>query len=427
MARRLLSVCPSMRTLRLLLGSIILSPLATAFAAPGDPAVLKNDPTIKAALAAVVKNEPEMIELQVKLCEIPAPPFKEEKRAAAVKALFEQYGLKNVFIDKIGNVVGTRPGAKTRPNVLIQAHLDTVFPEGTDVTVKRDVNVLKAPGIGDDTRGLAALLATIRALQETNVQTPGTITFAADVGEEGLGDLRGTKQLLKETLKDQVDYFISIDGSDPAQIVYAGVGSYRYHITFKGPGGHSYGAFGLVNPIHALGRAVAKIDEIQVPVNPKTTFNVGVIGGGTSINSIPFEGWFDVDMRSTDAKSLADTRDKILAAVNEAVKEENRRWKNNGTITADIQLVGDRPVGQTPPESGIVVAAQGAVRAVGLRPLLTSSSTDSNAAMWMGIPAITIGGGGIAKDAHALTESFDPKDSWKGVQYALLLVVSLAQ
>jgi acetylornithine deacetylase/succinyl-diaminopimelate desuccinylase-like protein len=182
-----------------------------------------------------------------------------------------------------------------------------------------------------------------------------------------------------------------------------------------------------VNPIHALGRAVAKIDEIQVPVNPKTTFNVGVIGGGTSINSIPFEGWFDVDMRSTDAKSLADTRDKILAAVNEAVKEENRRWKNNGTITADIQLVGDRPVGQTPPESGIVVAAQGAVRAVGLRPLLTSSSTDSNAAMWMGIPAITIGGGGIAKDAHALTESFDPKDSWKGVQYALLLVVSLAQ
>ena len=382
---------------------------------------------MKAALAAALKNEPEMLELQVKLCEIPAPPFKEEKRAAAVKALFEQYGLKNVFIDKIGNVVGTRPGVKPRPNILIEAHLDTVFPEGTDVTVHREVNVLKAPGIGDDTRGLAALLATIRALQEAKVQTPGTITFAADVGEEGLGDLRGTKQLLKETLKDQVDYFISIDGSDPAQIVYHGVGSYRYHVTFKGPGGHSYGAFGLVNPIHALGRAVAKIDEIQVPSNPKTTFNVGVIGGGTSINSIPFEGWFDIDMRSTDAKSLTNTRDKILAAIDEAVKEENARWKNNGTITADVQLVGDRPVGQTPPESPIVVTAQGAVRGVGLRPLLTSSSTDSNAAMWMGIPAITIGGGGIAKDAHALTESFDPKDSYKGVQYAILLLVALAQ
>ena len=382
---------------------------------------------MKAALAAALKNEPEMLELQVKLFEIPAPPFKEEKRAAAVKALFEQYGLKNVFIDKIGNVVGTRPGAKPRPNILIEAHLDTVFPEGTDVTVHREVNVLKAPGIGDDTRGLAALLATIRALQEAKVQTPGTITFAADVGEEGLGDLRGTKQLLKETLKDQVDYFISIDGSDPAQIVYHGVGSYRYHVTFKGPGGHSYGAFGLVNPIHALGRAVAKIDEIQVPSNPKTTFNVGVIGGGTSINSIPFEGWFDIDMRSTDAKSLTNTRDKILAAIDEAVKEENARWKNNGTITADVQLVGDRPVGQTPPESPIVVTAQGAVRGVGLRPLLTSSSTDSNAAMWMGIPAITIGGGGIAKDAHALTESFDPKDSYKGVQYAILLLVALAQ
>ncbi len=416
-----------MRHLRLLLSAVPLLLLIPAIAAPGDPAALKDDPAIKAALAAAQKNEPEMIELQVKLCEIPAPPFKEEKRAAAVRALFEHYGLKNVFIDKVGNVVGTRPGTNPRPNILIEAHLDTVFPEGTDVTVRRDVNILRAPGIGDDTRGLAALLATIRALQEAKVPTNGTITFAADVGEEGLGDLRGTKQLLKETLKDQVDYFISIDGSDPANIVYHGVGSYRYHVTFNGPGGHSYGAFGLVNPIHALGRAVAKIDEIQVPANPKTTFNVGVIGGGTSVNSIPFEGWFDVDMRSTDAKSLTTTRDKILAAINEAAKEENERWKNKGTITVDIQLVGDRPVGETPPESPIVMTAQGAVRAIGLRPLLTSSSTDSNAAMWLGIPAITIGGGGIAKEAHALTESFDPKDSYKGVQYVILLVTSLAQ
>ena len=416
-----------MRYLRSLLLPVLLLPIAPAFAAPGDPAVLKNDPAIQAALAAALKNEPEMLDLQAKLCEIPAPPFKEEKRAAAVKALFEQYGLKNVFIDKIGNVVGTRPGSLPRPNVLIEAHLVTVFPEGTDVTVKREGSILKAPGIGDDTRGLAALLATIRALQEAKVKTTGTITFVADVGEEGNGDLRGTKHLLKETLKDQVDYFISIDGSNPESIVFAGIGSYRYRVTFKGPGGHSWGAFGLVNPIHALGRAIAKIDAMQVPSNPKTTFNVGVINGGTSVNSIAFECSFEIDMRSTDAQSLEATKEKFLALVDEAVKEENERWKNNGTITVDPKVIGYRPVGETPPESPIVVTAQGAVRAVGLRPMLVTGATDANAAMWFKIPGITIGGGGSAKDAHSLAESFDSKDSYKGVQYAILLVTSLAQ
>ena len=416
-----------MRPLRPVLLCSLLLPFASAFAAPVDPAVLKNDPAIKAALAAALKNEPEMLELQVKLCEIPAPPFKEQVRAAAVKKLFEQYGLKNVFIDKIGNVIGTRPGALPRPNVLIEAHLDTVFPEGTDVTVHREGTVLKAPGIGDDTRGLTSLLGTIRALQETNVKTTGTITFVADVGEEGNGDLRGTKHVLKETLKDQVDFFISIDGSNPESIVFAGIGSYRYRVTFKGPGGHSWGAFGLVNPIHALGRAIAKIDAMQVPSNPKTSFNVGVIDGGTSVNSIPFEGSFEIDMRSTDAQSLETTKEKFLALVDEAVKEENERWKNNGTITVEPKLIGYRPVGETPPESPIVVTAQGAVRAIGLRPMLVSGATDANAAMWLKIPGITIGGGGSARDAHSLHESFDSKDSYKGVQYAILLVTSLAQ
>jgi acetylornithine deacetylase/succinyl-diaminopimelate desuccinylase-like protein len=185
-------------------------------------------------------------------------------------------------------------------------------------------------------------------------------------------------------------------------------------------------AFGLVNPIHALGRAVAKIDAIQVPVNPKTTFNVGVIGGGTSVNSIPFEGWFEVDMRSPDAASLENTKDKILAAINEAVKEENERWNHKGEVTVDIKPVGYRPCGQTPPDSPIVATAQAAVRVIGLRPMLTASSTDSNVPMQLGVPAVTIGGGGIAKDAHALTESFDPKDSWKGPQYVLLLLCALA-
>lgn len=412
--------------LRRLLCYLLVIP-AAALAAPADPIGLKEVPEIKAALAAIVRNEPEMIDLQARLCAIPAPPFKEQARAAEMKKLFEYYGLKNVFIDQEGNVVGTRPGASPRPNVLVEAHLDTVFPEGTDVTVKREGTILKAPGIGDDTRGLATLIAALRALQEAKVQTSGTITFAANVGEEGLGDLRGTKRLLNETLKGQVDYFISIDGTEPQVIVFAGVGSYRYHVTFKGPGGHSYAAFGRVNPIHALGRAIAKIDSIQVPLNPKTTFSVGVIGGGTSINSIPFECWFEVDMRSTDAASLETTKGKVVVAINEAVAEENDRWKHNGEIAVEIKLAGYRPVGQTPPESPIVKAAQGAVRAIGLRPLLTANSTDSNVPMQLGVPAVTIGGGGALSNQHSLNETYDSKDSWKGVQAALLLIVALAQ
>ena len=189
------------------------------------------------------------------------------------------------------------------PNVVLAAHLDTVFPEGTDVKVTRDGDVLKGPGIGDDCRGLTVILSVARALNEGHVQTPGTITFVADVGEEGLGDLRGMKELFGETLRGQIDDFISVDGTGLG-IVNTGVGSNRYKVTFKGPGGHSYGAFGMANPIQAMGRAIAKIDAFEVPSDPKTTFNVGRVGGGTSVNAIPFEAWMEVDMRSADPLSL---------------------------------------------------------------------------------------------------------------------------
>jgi tripeptide aminopeptidase len=391
-----------------------------------DPQILLRDPAVQSLLEVVKRNEPDTMALLIRLTEIPAPPFKEEARAAVLKELFELHGLKNVFIDKAGNVVGTRPGAQPRPNVLITAHLDTVFPEGTDVTVKRDGHILRAPGIGDDTRGLAELVAVLRALQETKTPTTGTITFAATVGEEGLGDLRGVKELFNETLKDQVDMFISIDGGNPSGITAFGVGSYRYRVTFKGPGGHSYGAFGLVNPIHALGRATALIADIQVPASPKTTFNVGRIGGGTSVNSIAFEAWMEIDMRSPDLISLNAVRDKIRAAINTAVFDENARWQK-GAITADVELVGDRPPGQTSADTTLVQSAQATIRAMGGMPTLNANSTDSNYPMKLGIPAITIGKGGISRDAHSLDESFDPTDAWKGPQHTLLLLLSLTR
>jgi tripeptide aminopeptidase len=391
-----------------------------------DPSQLLHDPTVSAALDAVERNEPEMIAEQVRVCEIPAPSFKEQVRGLELKRLFEKLGLQNVYIDKSGNVLGTRPGSAPRPNLVFAAHLDTVFPEGTNVKVSRQGTLLKGPGIGDDCRGLAVMLGVIRALNDGHVQTPGTITFVANVGEEGLGDLRGMKELFYESLKDKIDKFVSVDGTGLG-VVNVGVGSYRYRVFFKGPGGHSYGSFGMANPIHAMGRAIAKISDFEVPAEPKTTFNVGRVGGGTSVNSIPFEAWFEMDMRSADVKSLEAVNEKFKFAVQSAVEEENKRWKNRGKITGVPELVGLRPAGETPVDSPIVQTALSVSRALGIAEVLREGSTDSNVPMNLHIPAITISGGGFGKDAHALTESFDTRDSAKGTQRAVLLAVSLAR
>jgi acetylornithine deacetylase/succinyl-diaminopimelate desuccinylase-like protein len=301
-----------------------------------------------------------------------------------------------------------------------------VFPEGTDVKVKREGTVLRGPGIGDDCRGLAVLVTIIRSMKEANVTTPGSVTFVANVGEEGLGDLRGVKALFNETLKGQIDKFVSIDGTG-IHVTNVAVGSHRYRVTFKGPGGHSFGAFGLANPIGAMGRAIAKINDMQVPKQPKTTFNVGRIGGGTSVNSIPFEGWMEVDMRSSDPASLAAVDANFQKAVDAAVAEENQRWGKPGVITVTKELVGDRPAGSTPENSAIVRSGLETAAVLGFNANLGEGSTDSNTPMSMGVPAITIGGGGRGRDAHALTESFDTTNAWQGTQHALLLTIALAQ
>jgi acetylornithine deacetylase/succinyl-diaminopimelate desuccinylase-like protein len=407
-------------------GTIALALSLAAAGAAQDAARLIEDPAVKEALAAVKRNEPHFIEEQVRICEIPAPPFHEETRARELERLFRQLGLQDVRIDKAGNVIGVRPGAAAHPNLLFQAHLDTVFPEGTNVKVTREGDVLKGPGIGDDCRGLATMLGVIKALDDGKVRTPGTITFAADTGEEGLGDLRGTKNLFKDSLKGQIDKFISVDGTG-LSIENAGVGSYRYRATFQGPGGHSFGAFGMANPIQAMGRAIAKIDNFQVPDNPKTTFNVGRVGGGTSVNAIPFECWMEVDMRSAGKDALETLNAKYKAAVQEAVEEENRRWNARGPVTVSNELVGVRPAGSTPADSAIVLTALAVTRLLGPEGTLREGSSDSNVPMNLGIPALTIGGGGSGSGAHSLNETFDIKDSWLGTERGLLLAVALAR
>jgi acetylornithine deacetylase/succinyl-diaminopimelate desuccinylase-like protein len=400
----------------------------TSAPAQQTPAQILATPSVQAAMKVIEASEPHFIDEQVRLCEIAAPPFHEDKRAAELARLFTAAGLANVRIDKAGNVLGDRPGTAPHPHLVLAAHLDTVFPTETDVHVTREGTLLKGPGIGDDCRGLAALLAVIHAMNEAHLTTQGSITFVADVGEEGPGDLRGMKELFGTTLKGEIDDFISIEPGEPFRITDGGVGSFRYRVTFTGPGGHSYGAFGLANPAGALGRAIAHIQQMPVPKQPKTTFNVGVIGGGTSVNSIPFEAWFEFDERSPDIQSLKAVDAQFKQAVQLGLDEENARWHDKGKLAVAIKPIGIRPAGQTDPASPIVTTAAASIQALGLgTPEFGSSSTDSNIPMNLGIPAITIGGGGRNQGAHSLGETDDIADSYKGPQNALLIVLALLQ
>lgn len=398
---------------------------ARAQNSPSVPDLLK-DPAVKAAIDAAKAAEPQVIADQIRFCEVPAPPFKEAARGEVLKQAFQQLGLQNVRVDKAGNVLGDRPGAAPRPRLVIAAHLDTVFPEGTSVSVTRQGGILHGAGVGDNCRGLAVLVGIVRALKQANVQTPGSISFVADVGEEGLGDLRGVKQLFDDTMKGQIDRFIAIDGTG-LSVTNVSVGSHRYRVTFKGPGGHSFAAFGLANPIDALGRAVAKIADFQVPRQPRVTFNVGRIGGGTSVNAIPFESWMEVDMRSSDLRALRAVDASFQKAVDAAVAEENQRWGTPRMITVTKDLVGDRPPGVTPEGAPIVQTAAAVDRALGLAGGLGEGSTDANVPMSLKIPSIAIGAGGRGAGVHALDESFDPGDSWLGTERAILLTIALAQ
>jgi acetylornithine deacetylase/succinyl-diaminopimelate desuccinylase-like protein len=392
----------------------------------GSVPLLLQQPSIKSALEAARTTESQTLADQVRYCEIPAPPFKETARGNVLRTEFARLGLQNVRTDRAGNVLGDRPGMAPRPRVVVAAHLDTVFAEGTDVHVTRQGSLLKGPGIGDNCRGLAVLVAIIRTLQQTSVQTAGTLTFVANVGEEGLGDLRGMKALFGDTMKDQVDRFVSIDNAG-IHVSAIGVGSRRYRVTFRGPGGHSFAQFGLANPAGALGRAIARISDWPMPAGVRSTFNVGRVGGGTSVNSIPTEAWMEVDLRSSDSASLASLDAKLHQAIDAAVAEENTRWGTPRTVTGQLELVGDRPAGALPADAPILTTAQAVARALGLAAAVAESSSDANLPISLKIPAISIGGGGRSFDSHTPSETFDTTDSWKGTQNALLLTIALAE
>jgi tripeptide aminopeptidase len=383
----------------------------------------------KQATAFIDADYDRFVRELIMLTEIPAPPFKEEARAKAFASMLRAVGLSDVEIDAEGNAMGVRKGPGSGPMVAVLAHLDTVFPEGTDVKVKREGTRLMAPGVGDNTRGAALVLAVVRAMNAAKFSTASDILFVGNVGEEGEGDLRGVKYLLqKGKYKDRIKQFIAIDGGEQGSITRGGVGSLRYRVTFKGPGGHSYGAFGLVNPAFAMGNAIAKFSRVQVPSKPKTTFNVGVVDGGTSVNSIPAEVAMLVDMRSESCAELKKLNDAFLTLVRDAVDEENKtRSTREGKVAADPKMIGDRPCGETPLTSPIVQTTTAVVKAFGLTPRYGISSTDSNVPMNMGIPAVTIGRGTGGR-AHSPDEWVDvaKPSAVRAVQVAMAIILAVA-
>lgn len=379
------------------------------------------------ALAYLRADDERTLKEQIELTEIPAPPFKEAVRAANYLERLKALGLPDARIDAEGNVLALRKGSGGGPTLVVSAHLDTVFPEGTDVKVKVTDKRYAAPGIGDDARGLAAILSVIRALDEARLKTVGDIVFMGTVGEEELGDLRGVKAFFRE--HRDVDGFISVDGIDINRIVNAATGSRRYRILYTGPGGHSFQAFGLPSATHALGRAIAKIGEVRPPAQPKTTFTVGTLKGGTSVNAIAADAELGLDMRSNDAAELAKLETQILQLARDAADDENRRWGKTDekeSIKVEFKLVGDRPAGPGALDSPMLDVARRAVAAVGGEvKAVASASTDSNQAISLGIPALTLGGGGEGGGAHGPGEWYSPVNAWLGPQSLLLTVLGL--
>ena len=380
---------------------------------------------VKATLESIKADDAATFAEQKRITEIAAPPYKEKVRAEYYLKRMQELGFKDASIDAEGNVIALRKGTGGgRPKLAIAAHLDTVFPEGTDVTVKEKDGVVTGPGIGDDARGLVALLSIIKAMNTNGLATVGDILFVGDVGEEELGNLRGMKALFRD--HTDIDGFISIDGLGIDRVVNQATGSHRYEMIFKGPGGHSFQEFGLPSAIHAMGRAIAMIADLQTPSDPKTTFTVGTVSGGTSVNAIAAEARMAVDMRSNSTEELLKLEAKLLDLVRQAVADENARWKTD-KLTVEIKLIGDRPAGMVAADSPVVVVAQKSVAAVapGQKVSLAGSSTDSNQPMSLGIPAVTIGGGGEGGNWHSRNEWYKPVDAWLGPQRALLTVLML--
>ena len=385
-----------------------------------------KDEKVTAAFDFFERDAARITAQQIEICRIPAPPFGEAARADFLRRKFVEFGYKNARLDREGNCLALYEGADQHPLLVVSAHLDTVFPIDTVLEPKFDGGKIYLPGIMDDGCGLAALMALAETFKKQQFKIGGSILFVGTVGEEAAGNLRGVRHLLTNgEFAPLVSAFISLDGAGVAQIVNGGVGSKRYAAKLISGGGHSWLDYGAPNPVHALGRAVSKLLTFSVSTEFKTTFNVGKISGGTSVNAIPTEATMEVDLRSENQAELARLdaffRQSIFAAVDE---ENDGSRKNSVPLELDLEMTGERLGGATAEAAALVQLALEATRAVNTEPQLTVSSTDANFPMSISIPAITIGAGGAGAQIHTLDEWYDATNRETGLQRALLLVLS---
>ena len=392
-----------------------------------DSRTLRTHRALASAHARIAARDSATIRTQVAVSQIAAPTGDERERAQWFAARFRSLGLSDARIDLAGNVVGTRPGLEDTAPVLVCAHLDTVFGREVQLTFRRDGDRVSGPGIGDNGRGLAAMLAIAEEIDGRAVRTRRPIVFAATTGEEGAGDLRGAKHLFSN-LGEEPAAAIALDGAGDERIVHKALGSRRYHIAYRGAGGHSWAAFGIPNAVHAAAAAAAMLASLPLPKTPRTTLSVSRIGGGTSINSIPEEGWLEVDLRSTSATMLDRFDREIRVIVRAAAQQENaRRASATPPLSHDVLVIGDRPSGELSADHPLVLSAIEATQLIDREPELAAASTDANIPIAMGIPAIAIGAGGRGGDAHTPAEWYDNVEGPLGIARAMTILATAAE
>jgi tripeptide aminopeptidase len=383
-----------------------------------------------AALAAarerLAAHDDDLLRAQVAVAQVAAPTGDESRRASWMRQRFAAFGLASVRVDDAGNVIGRRSGRRDAPPVAVCAHLDTVFPLETPLAVRREGERYVGPGITDNGRGLAVMLALAAAIDGREFAPDRPVEFVGTTGEEGNGDLRGVKHYFAHADPRPVA-MIALDGAGDQRITHRALGARRYRVTFDGPGGHSWAAFGAPNAIHAAAGATARLAAIPLPTAPRATLSVGRIGGGLSVNSIPDHAWLEVDLRSAGGSALDRLEREVHRAVSAAVEDENaRRARHTGALRCEVVRIGDRPGGETPAEHPLVEAAAALTRLSGCEPELAIASTDANVPIGLGIPAIAIGGGGRGGDTHSVMEWFENADGTRGVSRALAIVMAAA-
>jgi tripeptide aminopeptidase len=408
--------------------------------APSAPDILAIEQSADAAkiVAWLRAEEPKFVEWQMKLASIPAPPFGESTRGKWLQERFVELGLADVHIDEVGNVFGLRPGKSkdrnARNHVAISAHIDTVFPAGTPLDIRRSGSRLLGPGVSDNGAGVVAMLAIAGGLQSAKINHDAPILFIGNVGEEGEGDLRGMRHIFsKSPYRDAIRYSLILDGAGADTIVAEALGSRRFEITVRGPGGHSWGDFGAPNPIVALANAIHAFSQKPLPSSPKTTLNVGVIRGGTSVNSIPESASMRVDIRSASSEEIRRLEEGLRKAVDEAISNSTSAGaasgngsRTAGKLTSEITLIGDRPAGDLSESSRMLQAIRAVDEHLGNTAQVQRASTDANVPLSLGREALALGGGGTGGGAHTLQEWFDCKGRDLGLKRILLATLALA-